>query len=59
MPLKDEDFLLKKDSQLDQLLRNLGVEIEEKPTFKDQLADQYELDMDALAELGSDHDAKA
>lgn len=57
MALKDEDTLMKRKRELDEAIRNLGVSFDEDGNEeKDELAAQFMMDEEALAELNKQKD---
>lgn len=60
MALKDEDTLMKRKRELEEAINNLGISFEEEETeAHDDLADQFEFDEEALAEMNKkDHENK-
>ena len=59
MALKDEDTLMKRKRELEEAMKNLGLEMDE-PSEEDvdELADQFQLDEEALADLAASREEK-
>lgn len=57
MALKDEDTLMKRKRELEEAIFNLGLSLDEEPEEEmDELANQFMLDEEALAELTKEKD---
>ncbi|MBS4462740.1 hypothetical protein JXA27_09325 [Aerococcaceae bacterium zg-B36] len=52
MALKDEDTLMKRKRELEEAMNNLGLVIDDEVEEEvDELASQFEMDVEALKEL--------